>query len=375
MRVEQRVWGDGRFGGDGAAALGEAGLVLVFGGTEALERGDWVAALRRDYPAAQLFGCSTAGEIAGTKVLDDSVVASAIAFDRARFELHVQEIDGAGGENAGAALAAKIPTEALRHVFVLSDGLAINGSDLCRGLAEAMPPGLHVTGGLAGDGARFEKTYVLAGETLRRGAVAAIGLYGEGLRVGFGSRGGWDPFGPMRIVTRSEGNVLYELDGKPALELYKTYLGEHAGDLPASGLLFPLNVRRKDQDDTLVRTILAVDEDAQSMTFAGDVPVDATAQLMKANFDRLIEGAEGAAQQSWPISDGKAELALLISCVGRKLVLKQRTEEEVEGVHQVVGTRAALTGFYSYGEICPSAPEASCELHNQTMTITTFSEQ
>jgi hypothetical protein len=98
---------------------------------------------------------------------------------------------------------------------------------------------------------------------------------------------------------------------------------------------------------------------------------------MKANFERLVDGAEGAANMSnVPFGTSHPDLAILISCVGRKLVLKQRVEEEVERVQEVLGNTTSLTGFYSYGEICPVTPtEKQCELHNQTMTITTFSEK
>jgi hypothetical protein len=199
-------------------------------------------------------------------------------------------------------------------------------------------------------------------------------LYGDRLKVGFGSLGGWDAFGPERVVTRSKANILYELDGQPALALYKKYLGDHAKDLPASGLLFPLSLKTS-AGDSVVRTILGVNEAEDSLTFAGDMPQGGHARLMKANFDRLIDGAIGAAQTSYAaIGSTSPELALLISCVGRKLVLKQRIEEEVEGVREVLGPEAVLAGFYSYGEISPFNPSAKCELHNQTMTITTLSE-
>ena len=233
-----------------------------------------------------------------------------------------------------------------------------------------------MTGGLAGDGERFEETLVFVGGEPRVGLIAAIGLYGDRLRVGFGSLGGWDPFGPDRLITRSEGNVLFELDGKSALGLYKTYLGEYARDLPASALLFPLALRREGESQSpVVRTILSIDDEAESMTFAGDMPQGEYARLMKANFERLIDGATLAAKTSVETLGAETpELALLISCVGRRMVLKQRTEEEVETVREVLGTRAVLAGFYSYGEISPFAPSARCELHNQTMTITTLSE-
>lgn len=375
MRTDQRTWINGAWQGAAPTLGAEAQLVFVFGGRDVLAEGAWMADVAQSYPNGVLFGCSTAGEIAQTSVLDDSVVCTAVAFEKTRIATHQVALSTVhGSEAAGAALARGLEHDGLRHVLVLSDGLNVNGSELVRGLLSGLPAGVQVTGGLAGDGARFEKTQVVCGERLND-AVAVVGLYGESLNVGHGSMGGWDTFGPVRQVTRSEGNVLFELDGKPALELYKTYLGEHAEGLPSTGLLFPLNIRRAEGDDALVRTILAVDEETQSLTFAGDMPTGSLAQLMKANFDRLVEGAEGAARHSASsLSGQKAELAILISCVGRKLVLKQRTEEEVEGVAEMLGEQAVLTGFYSYGEIAPSAPNAGCDLHNQTMTITTFSE-
>jgi hypothetical protein len=126
----------------------------------------------------------------------------------------------------------------------------------------------------------------------------------------------------------------------------------------------------------VVRTILAVDKAEQSLTFAGDVPAGAYARLMKANFDRLIDGAHGAAEHAVAAPGGVAPgLALLISCVGRRLVLHQRVEEEIEAAREVLGVGVTFAGFYSYGEISPFTPQARCELHNQTMTITTLGER
>jgi hypothetical protein len=244
-----------------------------------------------------------------------------------------------------------------------------------RGIGEKLPPTVSVTGGLSADGEHFKQTRVLADRVAQANSVAAIGLYGSRLKVGCGSLGGWDPFGPERQITRSKGNVLYELDGQSALALYKRYLGDHAADLPASGLLFPLSLRTRDVSAPVVRTILSVSEADQSLTFAGDVPPGGYVRLMKANFDRLIDGAVGAGRVSAEALGVPVDLALLISCVGRRMVLRQRVEEEVEGVRDIVGPNAAIAGFYSYGEISPFTPKARCELHNQTMTVTTLSER
>jgi hypothetical protein len=358
-------------------ALGDyAQLVLIFGSPTLIQRLDLLAEIKRAYPVANLMGCSTAGEIFGTQVTDDTLVLTAVAFENTTvkgFDLQLSDV--VNSFEAGRKLAEQLPKADLVHIFVLSDGLKVNGSELVSGLVSNLPENVSVTGGLAGDGDRFGSTYVMLNQAAKQGTVAVLGLYGKSLRVGYGSLGGWDSFGPERLITKSKGNVLFELDGRSALDLYKKYLGEHAKDLPASGLLFPLSLRTGDNALPVVRTILAINEDEQSMTFAGDVPEGGYARLMKANFDRLIDGAIGAARISAaPLGSTPADLAILISCVGRKLVLKQRIEEEVEGVRRVLGKTPAFSGFYSYGEISPFSPHARCELHNQTMTITTFSE-
>lgn len=377
MRNEQMSWKADGTPSAGRSALGaDADLVFAFGGTQQVRDPHFFEGVRRLYPKAHIIGSSTAGEILGTRVSDDSFVTTAVHFDHARIRKADVDIDICKDSyEAGALLADALKAPDLRHVFLLSDGQKVNGSELARGVQEHLPPNVAVTGGLAGDGPRFAHTFVLADDGAHEGRITAVGFYGDRLKIGYGSLGGWDAFGPQRIVTKSKGNVLYELDGQPALALYKRYLGEHAAGLPATGLLFPLSISMEGSDHELVRTILAVNEADQSVTFAGDVPEGSYARLMKANFDRLVEGAHGAAESSHALQPGRPpDLAILISCVGRKLVLKQRTEQELEAVREVLGPAAALTGFYSYGEICPSAPNAACELHNQTMTITTFAE-
>ncbi|NTV96833.1 MAG: hypothetical protein HGA75_15700 [Thiobacillus sp.] len=360
-----------------APAMNDAQLVLIFGGTGQLTPARH-AEISAFYPGAILLGCSTSGEILDTRVHDDSVAVTAIAFEHTPIKLARSQVASADdSRRAGETLAGELLAPDLRHVFVLSDGLKVNGTELVEGFKAVLPRGIEVTGGLSGDGARFQQTLVIADEAAAEGKIAALGLYGDALVVGYGSLGGWDPFGPDRLITKAKGNVLYELDGQSALALYKKYLGDHAAGLPATGLLFPLALSAASgENGGLVRTILAVDEADQSMTFAGDMPEGMYARLMKANFDRLVDGAAGAAEVAkMPLAGGEAELAILISCVGRKLVLKQRIEEEVEAVRDILGNRAALTGFYSYGEISPHARTARCELHNQTMTITTFREK
>jgi hypothetical protein len=377
MKVEQSIWTEDRGWAPGPSGEGGrgSGLVLAFG-AERLLAGRYPE-LREAYPGSLILGCSTAGEILDSKVGDDTVVATAVRFSSTALRGAGARVEGIErSREAGGAIARELGGEGLAHVLVLSDGLRVNGSELVKGIVEALPPGVGVTGGLAGDGPRFKRTLAFLDSPPSPGAVAAVGLYGSGLRVGFGSVGGWDPFGVEWEITRSVGSALYELDGQSALGLYKSYLGEHAAGLPATGLLFPLCIRIPGSERSIVRTLLAVDEDSGSLIFAGDVPRGTYARFMKANVDRLVEGAGRAAQESVRALGGlEPELAVLISCVGRKLVLKQRVEEEVEEVRGVIGPRAAMTGFYSYGELAPFEPSAPCELHNQTMTVTAFAEE
>jgi hypothetical protein len=354
----------------------ERTLILVFGPSSSLDDPGPLRELAAAYPRARVIGCSTAGEILGPNISDDTLTATVCRLDGT--DLRSAEAPVARSEDseaAGRALASALLKPDLRGVIVISDGLGVNGSELLRGLNAVLPASVVVTGGLAGDGSRFARTWVLRGGLPVSGWVSAVGLYGDHIRIGHGSKGGWDMFGPERTVTRSHGNVLYQIDGRPALDLYKEYLGELAAGLPATALLFPLSLRRSRGTETrLVRTVLSVSETERSMTFAGDIPERSLVQLMRANFDRLIDGAVEAARLTRESSPGDAPcLTIAVSCVGRRLVLGERAEEEVEAVVDSLPAGSQLVGFYSYGEISPFGT-GSCELHNQTMTLTQLSE-
>lgn len=353
----------------------QAQLVLVFGSTQKVKEKVGLDVLHKAYSNAVIIGCSSSGEICNTNVYDDSIVATAIFFEKSKVK-HVSATIEKPEDSfkVGAELVNSLIEDDLKHIFVLSEGLQINGSELVNGLQSIAPEKVGITGGLAGDGADFKETIVYVNGSANSKVITAIGFYGSKLKVGYGSFGGWDSFGIERLVTKSDNNVLYELDGNPALTTYKSFLGEHANNLPSSGLLFPLSLRTEKENQPVVRTILGIDEKNQSLTFAGNIPQGSYVRLMKANFDRLIDGATHAAEaatEEFTIKD--PELTILISCVGRKLVLKQMIEEEIEGVKEIVGS-STICGFYSYGEIAPFNLSASCELHNQTMTVTTFKE-
>lgn len=360
------------------ATSSAASLLVYFGTREAIASGERHGELQAAHPSSLVVGCSTGGQIRGASFDEAGAAALAIRFERTEVRLAHEPIEGPQHSAAcGAALGRALAAPGLVLVFVLSDGLHVNGSGLVEGIVSAVGSDVVVTGGLAGDGADFRSTLVGAGThrpSERR--VAAVGFYGSALRVGHGCAGGWDAFGPRRRVTRASGNVLHELDGQPALDLYRRYLGDEADGLPGTALLFPLRIwdpLRPTND--VVRTVLAVDHEARSMTFAGDVPEGWGAQLMRGAFERLVAGAGDAAGQAVAAEAGHGDrAAILVSCIGRRLLLGQTVEDEIEAALHRLGPGTTQIGFYSYGEISPHGVSGMCELHNQTMTVTTLSE-
>jgi hypothetical protein len=378
MKVEQKSWFPQQGWVNGVCAGGladSAQLVFLFGSPGAVQESGALDLARKLYPRAEQVGCSTAGEIQGALVSYDSVAMTAIAFEGTTVKTSCCSIESPEQSRAaGERVAGELPLPGLRHVFVLSEGLRVNPSELVRGVTSVLSPAVRVSGGFAGDGDRLAQTHVWCNAEPLEASVVAVGFYGDRLRVGCSATGAWGPFGPDRLVTRSKGNTLFELDGRPVLALYKKYLGELAEGLPATGLQFPLLIHSPDSEHFVLRAMLAVDEQQQSITFAGDIPEGWFARMMHGTIEGLLEGTFEAAQACRSTIDASAEFSILVSCNGRRHVLKQRVDEEIEAVQEVFGPQTALTGFYSYGEIAPVAVGEVAELHNETMTITCFSE-
>jgi hypothetical protein len=379
MRCEHRAW-TASAGWSRPPGLSAAGLVLYFGGREALASGDRHRELQAAYPDAHLLGCSTGGHMLGSEIDDDGVVATALRFDATGLRLAQAAVSSSEGSRAaGLAIGQSLAADDLSAVFVLSDGLHVNGTSLLAGLSAALGPQVPLSGGLAGDGARFGATLVGAGDSPPgERLAAAVGFYGKALHISHGHGGGWEPFGPKRRITRSHGNLLLELDGQPALDLYERYLGDEAAGLPGTALFFPLLIwdAARPQHD-VVRTVLGVDRAARTMTFAGDIPEGWVAQLMHGHCDDLVAAADAAGQAAsgkQAQMPGDDRLAIMVSCIGRRLVLGQLAADEIGATAAGLPGTTHFTGFYSYGEIAPHAGSGACELHNQSMTVTTLAE-
>ncbi len=351
-------------------------LILIFASLDEHKVQEEVSNIATLFPNSIVIGASTSGEILKEDVFDDTIVVSVTKFQLTKLKNHsCKTIGNDTSYQDGVSIANELYNNNLKGIFILSDGLQTNGSKLTYGISSVVKSSVVVSGGLAGDKDKFEKTWVIENGILKESAVCAVGFYGDNIHFEAASKGGWDSLGLSRTVTKSKDNILYELDGKPALEIYKRYLGDKAKELPASGLLFPLELREGvDTKESKVRTVLGIDESNQSITFAGNIPQGAEVTLMKANFNRLVDGAGKSAEElNFSNYNDEPLLCIAISCVGRKLLLKSRIDEEIEAVKEVLPKDANIVGFYSYGEISPLA-SGICDLHNQTMTLTAIWE-
>lgn len=358
-----------RFDGQSWDALDfHPSVVIAFLDPELARDGTAWRALHESWPDAVVVGCSTGGEIAGGHAHVGHGFAAAMSFATVEPKAAYGDVTGPHeSREIARKLAAELAGPTLCGVYVLSDGARVNGSELVAGFRDILGSDVPLNGGLAGDGDRFGETLVGIGGEMQPGRIVAVGFHGSGLTMRSASYGGWAVFGPRRKITKAQANVLHELDGKSALELYKRYLGEEAASLPGSALLFPLQITPPGGGHSVVRTILGIDDATGAMTFAGDMPEGWTAQLMMGNPADLIDGARAAGSQVGQ-SNG---FALLVSCIGRRLVLGQQASEEVRAVVEALGG-IDHAGFYSYGEISPNGSEGNCSLHNQTMTVTVF---
>lgn len=352
----------------------EASFILLFTSRTHLEKPDWLAAIHETYAGVPVVSCSTSGEIYEADILDDSVSAIAVQLEKTPTRIvlaHLQDFKNSF--EAGKYLAEKLNQPDLKHVFITSDGWLVNGTDLLDGMYSVLQDQVTISGGMAGDGANFAQTLVGLNDDIQSGNIAAIGFYGDKIKFGFGSHGGWDEYGLNMKVTRATGRVIYELDGKPALDLYKLHLGDDANGLPGTALLYPVAVTLGDHRDAVVRTVHYVDELNKSIVLGGDVSEGSSMRFMRAEFDDLMKGVEEAAVQTSEMIQSPIELAIVVSCIGRKLLFGQTIQKEIDLTKDHIGNQAVLVGFYSYGEICPVKKEFA-QLNHQMLTITAISE-
>ena len=240
MRAAELSWSETAGWASAPGDRTDSNLVFFFGTRQALSCGARYDELRAMFPAAHILGCSTGGQICNDDVSDDEIAAAAIRFDATELRVACEAAPSpdrsrACGEAIGRALAAPD----LVGVFVLSDGLNVNGSELVAGIIGAVGARVAVTGGLAGDGADFRETLVGADCAPRKHMVAAVGFYGPAIRIGHGSAGGWDEFGrgaksPARAATCCSSSTA----ARRSISTSAIWATKKRGAYPAPGCCF-----------------------------------------------------------------------------------------------------------------------------------------
>lgn len=352
----------------------EASFVLIFTNRTNLENPFWLTLIFAEYPDVKVISCSTSGEIYDQEITDDSISGIAVRMERTLVAIRNVKINDVGNSwEAGRTLASELSKEDLKYVFLASDGWEVNGTELINGMYHVLSKEVAISGGLAADGVNFAKTMVGVNEDISSGNIVAIAFYGNNLKVGFGTHGGWDVHGETMTLTRGKGRIVYELDGKPALELYKQFLGEDADGLPGTALWYPVSVSAGGREVNLVRTVFSIDELNQTISLGEAVQEGSQIRFMRAAFDNLLTGVDHAAKDAMSMLCQKADLAVVVSCIARKLLFGPSINQEIDAIQHHIGQPAGLIGFYSYGEICPITKSFG-QLHHQMLTITVFSE-
>lgn len=371
MRVKQYLF-ESPENIDEVAIMNGEGFVLVFSDRELLENRDWIKKLSEGQK--DVIYVSTAGEIYDDGVTEGKIVITDFSFQKTKTKhLKFNKLNYNSDTEMGKAIYNDLEKEGLKYVWMFSDGHLVNGENVINGFEELNENHIHLYGGLAGDGNDFNKTIIGINQCSAEGDLIVIAFYGDDLVMNSSYGGGWWQFGPLKKVTKSVDNIVYEINGKPALDVYKKYLGPDAEELPSSALLFPLCLINENQMEGVVRTILSIDEGDKSMTFAGNIPEGSEVKMMRATLDDLMSAAYDASEElAHDGEDTNNSFVLAVSCVGRKLVYESHVDDEFYSIKKWF-PNTTIGGFFSYGEICPNHDENL--LHNQTLTLTELYEK
>ena len=352
----------------------QVSFILIFTSRNNMESAEWLKVVQKQYPEADVISCSTSGEVYFSELTHEAITGMAVSLEKTHFAIHSARLaEQEGSFELGKSLANQFSTKDLKHVLLFGDGWLVNGSDLVQGMYASLGKEVSISGGLAGDGANFSKTLVGLNADIDQRMAVAIGFYGDALRVGFGGHGGWSELGEAYEVTVSEGREILKLGNEHSLPLYKHFLDDDADGLPGSALLYPVAVWLPGAEDYVVRTVFNTDEFNQSITLGEPTPEGARLQFMRARFDDLLNGVKGAAEEALTHLGEQPEMALMVSCIGRKLLFNQQIDLEIQETHQILGPKTPIGGFYSYGEICPVQKDLAA-LHHQMLTLTVFAE-
>lgn len=344
---------------------------LLFAGID-FEHQQLLDAIDDAWPGIELIGCTTDGELSSSLGFrDDSISILLFASDT---------IDFASGLGRGLSVDTEVACQQAveqarakterepRLCITTPEGLTVSGQMTVEALRNALGQDVDLFGGLAADHRKYESTRQFCGRQVVSDSVPILLLSGP-LFYSFGVASGWKAIGDPGMITRSQGNVVYEIDGAPAVEFYRRFLGKEfklSTDIP----LIILN--DAEEPEYLRSSSGCVDEETGAITYQSDVPEGIRAQLSITDRAAILEGCEESirkALQGFP-GNKKPEAAVIVSCSARKLLLGTKISEEFRILRENVGPNLPVCGFYSFGEIGPQKSDSTKPImHDQTFTM------
>lgn len=334
-------------------------------------------------------GASTAGEISNAGPAQaNSIVLMGFVSDKIKCYAGMVSDANSDSETKGADLANILQSQSeadIKWITMHADGLKVNPSAILRGIKKTLPEVL-ITGGSAGDDGTFKETYQYCNGLVASNAVSALAFSGP-IKVSIAVRHGWSPISGFHTVTKSEGSVVYEIDGKPAFDLYREYIGEEANQLKEEALgkvalSYPMGIVDEESHEMLLRAPFIAGADG-SITFGGEVPEGSQVQLTIGTKEQAVAAAETAGHEAVNELGVKPSGALLYSCHVRNTLYASRDEAklEIEAIQRSIGQNTPLAGFYTYAEQAPINGESvnlkTCNpvSHNETIVAVLIAEE
>jgi len=343
---------------------------LLFAAVD-MEHAEMLEAIHEAYPDLALIGCTTDGEISSQGgFLEDSVTLVLFAAEPGQIAAGLGRDVAAdpvrATSEAVAAARAGLGGDA-SFCITTPESLTTSGVTILEGLKAALGKAFPIFGGLAGDQWRIQQTYQFFGTEVLSDAVPLL-LFGADVLFAHAVDSGWKPVGHQRIVSRVEGNVVFELDDEPVLDFYERYLGAQRYEMVSAE--YPLAVFAEDGSGYYLRSAFQMDAESRSIAFFGDVPAGSTVQLTETTSDAIIEAARTATKRALDAYPGSEPRGILVfSCAARKAILGVNTERELTAVEAGLTEPLPVAGFYTYGEIAPLRAGGETHFHNATFSI------
>lgn len=331
-----------------------------------------------------IIGCSGAAIISDQGISKPGLVILLLDFSEDIYSntACVREIKVRTSESAGEELADMLlyGFHDLRRdlSIIFCDGLIRESSNLISGLQKKLGKSFPLVGGFASDNLRFKKTYVYFNQELLSDAVCGL-LLGGKLNFGIGVKHGWRPLGKPRRVTKSYGNVVSEIDGAPAANIYEEYFASDIANLRKElkhiSILYPIGIYLPGEVEYLLRNLLSI-QDNGYLVFQGNVPQGAQIRLMIGTKEScLLATQQALAEVKKGLAGHKINFLLVFDSISRYILLGRQAEQELKIIKEALEPDTHIIGLYTYGEQAPLRAvsyQGMTYLHNQTITILGF---